>query len=100
MTETVEQYSGTLMETIHATVVKAEESARRNDLHFENNFALREYLLALAFRILGEANLPSDTRAADFNERAGIARGMIKAAEMIRTEVAEMRRMSDRDYVD
>jgi hypothetical protein len=85
-----------LHQTVESAVKKASESAKRADLHFENNSALRQYLLDLSDRIIDQAILPGNDP--DFAEKIGIMRGMLKAADLIRQEAQEMLRLSLEDY--
>jgi hypothetical protein len=90
-------YSGTMIRNLEEAVERAQENARLTHLHFENNSALRQYLYDLALRIVEKASEPVPPYLAlpDFLKQSAMKLGMVEAAQMIREEAAEMRRMEE-----
>jgi len=72
----------------------------RDDLHFENNSALRSYLLNLAMRLLEKADAIPSPASSDpqFSEKWGIKMGLTEAANFLREESANLRMMSQEEY--
>lgn len=100
-------YTGEMLNDLTQTTAQVQDGKEvikpgriASDLHFENNSALRTYLISLAAKILVKSSEPTDSAlplkefAAELNRKMGMA----DAAEMIRQEAAELRRMSYEEY--